>query len=740
MIRHNSKRITLALQGGVKRPSNVSRFSTGIRPFQAIHRQRLASTTTLYQGVGPTSVSPLLHNPLESSCKRSFATAQDESSTQALVFDSIPQSPKFDADDTSTTTNSDETVVPTASRGRESKPIQLVQLQGLHSEETIRDSFLPTIKRADAARLKWITTLKNQLLNKPKQKKKTKTKKKSTTSYMSHTQSYLRNQPKEMRSAFWDLVLAGNDESRQGKEKTKKQQKPPKSHIEVLQKVRESAVEFPLMWSQNRKRIINKENQQKATSGKAYSWKTYLATRSETLSSIHNSKSEEELMEEATRMVETLYQSLPPRNYEKLIATFHNHLEACELDRKMEKGAMASNRNKKKRIQILFTNIRKPASTNIHFVAPDLADFLYVTVDDDFKSSRNYVVSDPRVVESQISFDNMLEQFLDSFTTVHGLLWKEFQHQKNDKRENKNPDDSSAHVSSDDSVEAVMESFHDAVMSPETTKSTSKKKGIKSDKERTYVLFEAIALQSYPPNREERSAALPSTSPDLPNFPSKSPNDRLIIVDNLPIDINESLLLDAYSRCGSIETLSVFNRRPHLDPGRRHVDSQKKIRNPSSFRQQWQRPRTPLYAMILFDDAKSAAKASSDPLRIFGMVLDRHLIRSYPSKDMTKLYLEDISGKYDTTTIEYQLSQILHPELYVCLDIDGEQRPSSRRRHQDDRSTSSCIIKFPDFEAAYWSYLKLSSELELLKQGDCALQWMETPRDAMMYWTRKLNF
>jgi hypothetical protein len=101
---------------------------------------------------------------------------------------------------------------------------------------------------------------------------------------------------------------------------------------------------------------------------------------------------------------------------------------------------------------------------------------------------------------------------------------------------------------------------------------------------------------------------------------------------------------------------------------------------------------------------------------------------------MTTLYLEDISATQDVTSVEYQLSQLLHPELYVCLDI------GKRQRYRKNRPVS-CSIKFPNFEAAYWSYLKLSAELDLLKEEDtCGLHWMATPQDAMLYWTRYLNF
>ena len=128
------------------------------------------------------------------------------------------------------------------------------------------------------------------------------------------------------------------------------------------------------------------------------------------------------------------------------------------------------------------------------------------------------------------------------------------------------------------------------------------------------------------------------------------------MIDNLPIDITEQSLLNAYSRCGPIESLAIFNQRTELDPGRRSTDSRKKIRNPSG-RGKWQRPRTPLYGMVLFEDSASAAKATVDPLRIFGMVYDRHLIRSYPSSELTKLYLEDISNKYNSWK-DYKKNQV----------------------------------------------------------------------------------
>lgn len=195
----------------------------------------------------------------------------------------------------------------------------------------------------------------------------------------------------------------------------------------------------------------------------------------------------------------------------------------------------------------------------------------------------------------------------------------------------------------------------------------------------------------------------------------------------------------------------ICHSRPDLDPGRRATDANKKIRSPSSSsqRQRWSRPRTPLYAMVLYKDEQGAKKAGCDPLRIFGMVLDHHAVRSHRASDMTQLYLEDVPSTHTIASIEYELSQLLHPvDLYVCLDDSGHNHLRNNEGGAKKKHPLSYTIKFPKFEAAYWSYWKLSLELQLLREdepssslfGGASLHWMETPQDAQLYWTRKLNF
>ena len=242
------------------------------------------------------------------------------------------------------------------------------------------------------------------------------------------------------------------------------------------------------------------------------------------------------------------------------------------------------------------------------------------------------------------------------------------------------------------------------------------------------------------------------------------PIDRLVMVDNLPIDMTQETLFQMYGRMGTIEAIQIFNQRPDLAPVRKAIDSKKKIRNASStsYRsKKWERPRTPVYALILYQDATGAAKASCDPLRIFGMVVDHHLMRSFPASDMHALYLEDVVPSslfgYDVRTIESGLNTLFEPiHLNVCLD-DYHHNYSYLDRQKKkglNQKPLSYKITFPNFHAAYTSYWKLKYELELLQEEEKdanhkahelmppipSLHWMKTPPDAVLYWTRKLNY
>jgi hypothetical protein len=416
---------------------------------------------------------------------------------------------------------------------------------------------------------------------------------------------------------------------------------------------------------------------------------------------------------------------------------------------------------KKRRMRMLFAHIQKQTQSHVHLVASELADYFYINVrdgdgdqeeDDDDETTktessassllaateeeRNVATSDPRVVASLKAWKDQKAAFVDSFLTIQTKLVEEQELQ--DAQEE-------AYAAADATGEDDEEAQILACLQASAAEAPKReKKATKPIIKRNHLLFEAILTGgSWGSTVDENQGLFEiANMAEHSSLPAIPPTDRMIFIDNLPIDITEHRLMDAYSRCGPIESLQVFHQRPELDPGRRSKHSRKQIRKPSSTRRKWERPRTPLYAKVLFQDSQGYNKSLQDPLRIFGMVVDKHLIRSHRALDMTKLYLEDIAAdEYSVSDIEYQLSQVLSPDLYVCLD-DVSQRFKQKNR----TGLTTCELTFPSFEATYFAYFKLRAELDLLRKDNddnkerCALHWMTTPHDANMYWTRELNF
>ena len=233
-------------------------------------------------------------------------------------------------------------------------------------------------------------------------------------------------------------------------------------------------------------------------------------------------------------------------------------------------------------------------------------------------------------------------------------------------------------------------------------------------------------------------------------FPEVPESDKMIFVDNLPIDITEMELKDLYSRCGPIRFLSIFNQRLDLDPGpltpsalqqRRRSARMSHVASPSY---KWDRPKTPVYALISFATDQGFQAAIDSSLRLFGMVVRKHAMRSIRASDRTKLYIENLPGGLHTLDLEYQMARFLkEQDIYVCLDLGQNQRAEP----------TSCEIAFPSFETAFFCFDKVNesvkdivtsiekkNEDEEVALKEATVNWIRTPPDAVKYWTRQIGF
>lgn len=249
--------------------------------------------------------------------------------------------------------------------------------------------------------------------------------------------------------------------------------------------------------------------------------------------------------------------------------------------------------------------------------------------------------------------------------------------------------------------------------------------------------------------------------------------ERIVFINNLPIDITEQEIDEIYSRCGSLDSIQLFNLRPDLDPGpisqKAMRDRRRRRRNTNTYTSSKQRPRTPVYGMLRFQTPKGYQVATSQELRLFGCVIRRHPVLSIKHEEMTNLHLEQIPSNLYSMDVEYKLAQLLHPHnVSVMLDgMNGVGMNGSggiNGDHQEYSKPASCQVKFEDFHTAYKAYQWIKEELDgdeenanegegadeedyneeigaensAFMGGGCQLHWFQTPQHSTECWKREL--
>lgn len=286
-------------------------------------------------------------------------------------------------------------------------------------------------------------------------------------------------------------------------------------------------------------------------------------------------------------------------------------------------------------------------------------------------------------------------------------------------------------------------------------------------KKDAHLKFTAIRMEE----KDESSASDTESSSQTTTIAEAESEERVIFINNLPIDTTVEEIDQIYSRCGPLESIQLFNLRPDLDPGplsKKQLQERRrknKLRNKNLFQSysefQRQRPRTPVYGMLRFKSAEGYRVATSPELCIFGAVIRRHPVLSIKHQDITTLYLEQIPTNLFSMDVEYKLAQLLHPQkVHIMLDgMKGVGKNGSgsgdsvNGDYQEYSKPSSCEVKFDDFHTASQVYQwireggdgddevkKTGNSVTFMGGEDCQVQWFRTPENSMGYWTRELNF
>ena len=247
-----------------------------------------------------------------------------------------------------------------------------------------------------------------------------------------------------------------------------------------------------------------------------------------------------------------------------------------------------------------------------------------------------------------------------------------------------------------------------------------------------------------------------------PNAAEADLEEKLLFINNLPIDTSEQEIDQIYSRCGPLESIQLFNLRPDLDPGpltAKEVSERRRknrVRNKDLFvtysEYRRNRPRTPVYGMLRFRSAEGYRAATVPELCIFGCVIRRHPVLSIQPRLMKTLYLEGLPQNLRAIDVELRLAQLLHPrELHITLDgMSGVGAGEGERERQDYSVPVSCEIKFEEYQTASQIYRCITDRGDgggeirhtapFVGDGECQVHWFQTPQNSMGYWTRDLIF
>ena len=233
-------------------------------------------------------------------------------------------------------------------------------------------------------------------------------------------------------------------------------------------------------------------------------------------------------------------------------------------------------------------------------------------------------------------------------------------------------------------------------------------------------------------------------------------DERVVFINNLPIDTTEDEINAIYSRCGQLDSIQIFNLRPDLDPGplstqqlKERLRMKKLMRKKNTYSSH-DRPRTPVYAMLRFTNDAGYRIATSQELCIFGCVIRRHPVLSIRSHDINTIYLEQLPPHLFSIDVEFKLGELLYPHKFSVMH-DGMQglglngcKKKSDENYQEYSRPSSCQVRFVDYQAAAQAYRWIREDRSAFCRNgnvdEIQVHWFQTPSNSMDYWTRDLSF
>lgn len=540
--------------------------------------------------------------------------------------------------------------------------------------------------------------------------------------------------------------------------------------VSILMRAREMTLKSPLLWSKSqdiREYRSKKWKEQKGLSDDDDDDDDDKSGDNFPEYDVHYSKTPEKLREEAEALADLLAFRLPSSSHDKLIERLEEYADfvSSQRDEDENENEKSPSEPKKEGMKMLYNNLHRCLGFHRHLVALDVASFLYVDLPANLRDEYDGSINDPGIQNMQVvRSDSRILEAWDKWNQLRDEVMKVFvssQHMycrlHNTKlRPEKKKNEGGASLDEKEVKKIMIKYSKEEHVRSENLRIELDRLRTASDgtlvgrnpveeanmrgrvpKKGKNLLYECLLLNDYfGPYSSANDAYLADLgeisganviNPDVVDeIPDTS---KIIYLENLPIDITKEELEYLYSRCGTISSVNIFNLRPDLDPGELTKNEKKRLvkrdrKSGIKSAGQYRIKRTPVYARIQFEDEDGYDAATIDMLRIFGMVIRRHAVKTIPARNIQSIYIEDIPPGFFAIDLEEKLSKILHPYMYISLKLG--QHVNSQPK--------SCQIRFPTFEVAHFAFEKLKG-IHFGKEK-CNIHFMKTPENAVEYWTR----
>lgn len=586
-------------------------------------------------------------------------------------------------------------------------------------------------------------------------------------------------------------------------------------NLDILMSARENSLRHPIFWTD----WLMREAGYTFGQGDQRLQRRYR----EKLEERHSSKGPDRLRSEAEETLELLVSRLPPPHFDKLMGTLERYTRLDSMSSTSQSSANSWYTDegsggsdplpeipepdathsgwKKNRLAILGAALVHCSPSHAHSVAAHLGVYFHMDLFKGQDEDVGFDNLDPRRAAAAVQQQRKLvaarkkyQKAREDFVTRMSRLQHEFAMPENQSDGEEEADENEGFSQSIDG-EGDAEDVSSDLLVPEFQKeqapySSDSRKVQTEELEETLVELRRMGLRKdevkkgrgrprqgvhlrytavRTDNVDESSIAVDTESSEQIEAAEEEPEERIVFINNLPIDTNEEEIDQIYSRCGPLDSIQLFNLRPDLDPGPLSAatmrDRKRKKRNKNKYlslnEYRFQRPRTPVYGILRFQTDKGYRVATSDELCLFGCVIRRHPVLSIKHQEMSTLYLEKMPAELLSMDVEYKLAQLFRSQN-VCVMQDGMRgvgRDGSSMvedvamdgSHQEYSQPSSCQVKFEDFHTAQQAYQWIKEGVDDEEKdedeegesmsmfgGESQLHWFRTPENSVDCWKREL--